>query len=168
MSAAVKRQIPNAVTELRMALCAVLIALPAGSTALFAAYALCGASDMADGFLARRLSAESAFGSRLDSAADAIFAAVCAVKFLPLMQLPWAVWALAAATAAIKIAAAFAGKVKGGALFEHSAANKAVGLITFLLLPLYSWEHFGFCAGAACAFALLIAAYEFIHNVKSQ
>ena len=59
---------------------------------------------MADGFLARKLHAESTFGSRLDSFADMFFAAACAVKFIPEADLPPWVWAVAVTAALLKTA----------------------------------------------------------------
>ena len=65
------------VSRIAAALC-----LPAatGSTAFYILYTYCGASDIADGALARRCGTTSRFGAALDSAADFIFllAALCA------------------------------------------------------------------------------------------
>ena len=134
MSKKAKEQLPNLVTALRIVFSTVLFFIPLKSTAFFTIYLLCGLSDMADGFLARKLHAESTFGSRLDSFADMFFAAACAVKFIPEADLsPW-VWAVAVTAALLKTAGAFAGRAKGKDIaFEHSAANKALGLFIFLL-----------------------------------
>lgn len=73
MSKKAKEQLPNLVTALRIVLSTVLFFIPIKSAAFFTIYLLCGLSDMADGFLARKLHAESTFGSRLDSFADMFF-----------------------------------------------------------------------------------------------
>ena len=134
MSKKAKEQLPNLATALRIVFSTVLFFIPLKSTAFFTIYLLCGLSDMADGFLARKLHAESTFGSRLDSFADMFFAAACAVKFIPEADLPPWVWAVAVTAALLKTAGAFAGRAKGKDIaFEHSAANKALELFIFLL-----------------------------------
>lgn len=45
------------------------------TAAFWTVYGLCGISDMADGYLARRLHAESKRGAMLDSVADLCFVA---------------------------------------------------------------------------------------------
>lgn len=79
------KRLPNLLTLLRMLGAAALIGLDVQRPAFWIIYALCGLSDMLDGHLARRLHAESALGGRLDSAADGLFAVVCAVRLLPLI-----------------------------------------------------------------------------------
>ena len=49
-------------------------------------YVLCGLSDMADGWLARKLQAESKTGAVLDSVADIVFVACCATRLLPVLE----------------------------------------------------------------------------------
>ena len=71
------------------------------------------------------------------------FAAACAVKFIPEADLPPWVWAVAVTAALLKTAGAFAGRAKGKSIaFEHSAANKALGLFIFLLLPFFERAYF--------------------------
>ena len=167
MSKKAKEQLPNLVTALRIVFSTVLFFIPLKSTAFFTIYLLCGLSDVADGFLARKLHAESTFGSRLDSFADMFFAAACAVKFIPEADLPPWVWAVAVTAALLKTAEAFAGRAKGKDIaFEHSAANKALGLFIFLLLPFFERAYFCCAAGAAGCFALAVAASELINNIN--
>ena len=71
-----KKQIPNIITAARIALSAALIFTENFSALFYVLYFVCGMSDMADGFLAKKLDAESPFGSKLDSLADFIFVAV--------------------------------------------------------------------------------------------
>ena len=56
----------------------------------WALYALCGISDMVDGWLARNLQAESKTGAVLDSVADIVFVACCAIRLFPVLEIP--VW----------------------------------------------------------------------------
>ncbi len=66
-------------------------------------YALCGISDMVDGWLARRLHAESKAGSVLDSIADLSFVACCAIQLLPILSIPGWLWIWAVIIVIIKI-----------------------------------------------------------------
>ena len=72
-----RKYLPNLLSALRASLSLLLFALAPFSPIFFALYALCGLSDMLDGFLARRLNCESAFGARLDSLADFLFPCLC-------------------------------------------------------------------------------------------
>ena len=68
------RYVPNLLTLLRMALVGLLYALVHGDRKLFVGlYVLAAATDSIDGFLARRLGADSELGSRLDRIADVLF-----------------------------------------------------------------------------------------------
>ena len=68
--------IPNIITTLRILGAAVLLLCNPASVAFWVIYGLCGVSDMADGYLARRLHAESKAGAVLDSVADICFVVV--------------------------------------------------------------------------------------------
>jgi CDP-diacylglycerol--glycerol-3-phosphate 3-phosphatidyltransferase len=43
---------------------------------------------MIDGTIARRMNTVSEFGARFDTAANFVFAAVCLIKFLPVISMP--------------------------------------------------------------------------------
>ena len=87
---------------------AAALCLPAavGNAELYILYTYCGASDIADGALARRGGTASRFGAALDSAADFIFllAALCAFADA-LAQLPFWGFAATGGIAACKLCA---------------------------------------------------------------
>lgn len=80
-----KRQIPNLLSGIRL-LAAAMGFLPAAGGAFAALYLFCGLTDVLDGWLARRLHAESEVGARLDSAADACFTAAVLFRLWPLVR----------------------------------------------------------------------------------
>ena len=80
----------NIMTGVRIVLSAALLFVPALSPVFFALYAAGGLSDMIDGAVARRTGTVSGFGSKLDTFADIVFAAVCLIKLLPALDAP--VW----------------------------------------------------------------------------
>ena len=102
----------------------------------WALYALCGISDMVDGWLARKLHAETKAGAILDSVADIVFVACCAIRLLPAMQIPGWLWIWAGVIVVIKII----NQVSALAVFKrfcfpHTIANKLTGFLLFLTLP---------------------------------
>ena len=97
-------------------------------------YLLCGATDVLDGFIARKLHTENEKGAILDSVADMLFTAVYAVKILPLLNIPLWLWIWTAIIAATKITGILIASKKAHRLsIEHSFGNKLTGLLLFLL-----------------------------------
>ena len=66
-------------------------------------YIVCGISDIADGWLARKLKCVTRTGALLDSVADICFVACCAWKLLPILELPQWLWLWAGVIVAIKV-----------------------------------------------------------------
>ena len=83
-----KQQLPNIITALRIAGSIGLLLCNITGWQFWTLYAICGISDMIDGWLARKLHVESKTGSVLDSIADLSFVACCAIKLLPILSIP--------------------------------------------------------------------------------
>ena len=146
------KHIPNIITALRLlgAVC-LLPGDPAGA-AFWVIYGLCGVSDMVDGYLARRLHAESRTGAVLDSVADICFVACCAIKLLPVLQIPTWLWIWAGVIVLIKLVNQVSAlAVCKHLCFPHTKANKLTGLLLFLSVPTVFWSvvPLAFVAGAA-------------------
>lgn len=96
------RHLVNCLTAARIVLAVCLLRTEAGSPAFFTLYTAAGLTDLLDGPLARRTGSQSAFGARLDSAADLVFFAAASVCLLPRLWrlLPPAVWLGTLVTAA--------------------------------------------------------------------
>ena len=82
----------------------VLLFCPVLSPTFYTLYITAGVSDMIDGAVARRTGTASEFGSRLDTAADIIFVAVCLIKLLPVLHVPVWLYLWIAIIALIKVA----------------------------------------------------------------
>lgn len=138
-----------------------LLFFPPSSCPFAALYILCGASDMLDGFAARKLHTESKTGAMLDSIADLFFAAVYAVKILPLLSIPFWIWIWTAVIAVIKVAGIIiASKKTHRLLIDHSFGNKLTGLLVFLL-PLSGYlTDVKYCAILICAVATVTVIQE--------
>ena len=86
------RHLPNILSSFRM-VGAIALLLSDVSSMLFGVfYIFCGISDIADGWLARKLKCVTKTGALLDSLADFCFVACCAWKLLPILELPKWLW----------------------------------------------------------------------------
>ena len=134
--------IANSITVCRIPFSLALLVFSPHSVPFAVFYLLCGVSDVLDGFLAKKLHTESKTGERLDSIADLFFAAVYAVRILPLLHIPLWLWVWIGIIAGIKIAGILIARKKAHRLsIEHSFGNKLTGFLLFLLLFLLMISH---------------------------
>ena len=97
-------------------------------------YLLCGLSDVLDGAVARLTGTVSRLGEMLDTIADIIFVAVWIVLFIPAMNVGRWLWIWTGVIALIKVVNVISGlAMKKGFVAKHTPANKATGLLLFLL-----------------------------------
>ena len=135
------KHIPNIITALRFLGAVSLLLYNPESAAFWVIYGLCGISDMADGYLARRLHAESKTGAVLDSVADICYVVCCAMRLLPVLQISAWLWIWAGLLVIIKMSnqiSAFA--VHKRLCFPHTKANKLTGLLLFIAVPTVLWS----------------------------
>ena len=96
---------------------------------------------MVDGYLARRLHAESKTGAVLDSVADICFVVCCAIKLIPVLQIPTWLWIWAGVIVLIKLVNQVSAlAVHRHLCFPHTPANKLTGLLLFISVPLTFWS----------------------------
>lgn len=157
-----RKNVPNFLSVFRIALSFCLPITRPFSAMFTLFYLLCGISDMADGFLARKIKAESAFGAKLDSAADFVFILSTFFTLLPALNLSKSVLLCIILIALIRLSAVCVSKIRfHKCLFLHTRLNKLAGFSLFLfpLIP----QAFRFPATLAvigiCAFASLHELY---------
>lgn len=156
------RYLPHLLTGSRFLWSAGLLLFPTDSLPFWRLYLLCGVSDMLDGWLARRLHAGSAFGARLDSAADFCFTLVLLARFLPLLRGRGVLWACCGVVCLLRLAAAVTVRRRFGRWgFFHTLSSKATGALLFLCLPLFARYGDARCLLLPAPAALLSAAEEF-------
>lgn len=149
------KYIPNLFTGFRIFGSLILLFLKPSALPFFCVYFLCGLSDMADGFIARKTKAVTQAGAMLDSLADALLAGVMMYIFIPLLQLPLWAFCYIFAILIIRAIALLAGFIKYRKLvFLHTWANKAAGLLLFCF-PVFL-KLFG--TGATTVFLCTVAA----------
>ena len=134
-------QLPNTITLLRIAGSIGLLFCDVVGVAFWIIYGLCGISDIADGWLARKLKCVTKMGALLDSVADICFVACCAWKLLPILKLPQWLWLWAGVIVVIKVVNQLLALVMyGRCSFLHTTANKWAGFLLFIAVPITAWS----------------------------
>ena len=90
------KNLPNIISALRIAGTVWLLFMKPLSTLFLVVYVLTGASDVADGAIARKYGTTSELGAKLDSVADLLFYTLILIRILPIMwvTLPKKIWFL--------------------------------------------------------------------------
>ena len=160
------KRLPNVISELRIAGSIGLLFCDVRGWPFWSLYVLCGLSDILDGWLARRLHAETEAGAILDSVADIVFVACCAIRLLPVLEIPAWLWIWAGAIVIIKmvnqISALFVFK---RFCFPHTWANKLTGFLLFLTVPTMFWSMIPISIVAAIS---TFAAVQEGHYIRTK
>ena len=131
------KNLPNILSSLRIAGAVALLLSDVSSILFGVLYIVCGISDIADGWLARRLKCVTRTGALLDSLADICFVACCAWKLLPILELPQWLWLWAGVIVAIKVVNQLLSLAMYKRFcFPHTLANKATGFLLFIAVPI--------------------------------
>ena len=147
-----KKYLPNVISILRIAGSIGLLFCGVTEWPFWVLYALCGISDMIDGWLARKLHAETKAGAVLDSVSDIVFVACCAVQLIPVMEIPVWLWIWAGVIVFIKIVNQVSALVVCKRFcFPHTWANKLTGILLFLAAPTVLWSVIPIAIVAATA-----------------
>ena len=135
------KHLPNILSSLRIVGTVVLLLSDVSSILFGVLYIVCGISDIADGWLARKLKCVPRTGALLDSLADICFVACCAWKLLPILELPQWLWLWAGVIVAIKVVNQLSALVMyGRCCFPHTLANKWAGFLLFIAVPITFWS----------------------------
>ena len=135
------KQLPNIISSLRIVGSLGLLLCDVTGVVFWTIYALCGFSDIADGWLARKLKCTTRTGALLDSMADICFVACCAWKLQPILKLPQWLWLWAGLIVAIKVVNQLSVLVMyGRCCFPHTTANKWAGFLLYIAVPMTVWS----------------------------
>ena len=127
------KHLPNILSSLRIVGAVALLLSDVSSILFGVLYIVCGISDIADGWLARKLKCVTRTGALLDSVADICFVACCAWKLLPILELPQWLWLWAGVIVVIKVVNQLSALVMyGRCCFPHTLANKVTGFLLFI------------------------------------
>lgn len=153
------KHLPNVISAFRIAGSIGLLFCDVTGWPFWMLYALCGISDMVDGWLARKLHAETKAGAILDSVADIVFVACCAICLLPVLEIPIWLWIWAGMIVIIKMVNQISALVLCKRFcFPHTVANKLTGLLLFLTVPTMFWSMIP--VSIVAAFATFAAMQE--------
>jgi len=159
------KRLPNVISELRIAGSIGLLFCDVRGWPFWSLYVLCGLSDILDGWLARRLHAETEAGAILDSVADIVFVACCATRLLPVLEIPAWLWVWAGIIVTIKIINQISAlAVCKRFCFPHTVANKQTGLLLFLTVPGILWSVIPVSIAAAIATFSAVQEGHFIRT----
>ena len=155
------KYIANIITGSRIVFSIALLFFPPLSSAFYVLYAAAGLTDMIDGTVARKTNTVSSFGAKLDTIADYIFAVVCLIKLMPVLDIPVWLWVWIAVIALIKIINIISGVVLHKKLTAvHSVMNKVTGALCFLLPLTLSFIELKYSAIVVCSIATFAAIQE--------
>lgn len=135
----------------------------------FVIYLLCGISDVLDGYLARKLKVNSAFGSMLDSIADVVFIGTLLLILINIHQ--WDMWQLTwvGLILLIRLVSLTVGFVKYRDLaFIHTYSNKFAGVLLFTLPFSFALIDLDIMVFTLCSVATLSSIEELLINVTSD
>ena len=159
------KHLPNVLSILRIAGSIGLLFCDVTGWPFWVLYALCGISDMIDGWLARKLHAETEAGAVLDSVSDLVFVACCAVRLIPAVEIPVWLWTWAGVIVFIKVVNQVSALVVCKRLwFPHTVANKLTGILLFLAAPAVFWSVIPIAIVAALATFAAVQEGHFIRT----
>jgi CDP-diacylglycerol--glycerol-3-phosphate 3-phosphatidyltransferase len=161
------KHLPNIITLLRIAGSLGLLLCDVTGVVFWIIYALCGISDIVDGWLARKLKCVTRTGALLDSVADIVFVVCCAIRLLPVLEIPAWLWILAGVIVFIKIVNQVSALVVYKRFcFPHTIANKATGFLLFIAVPMTFWSIIPITIVTAVATFAAIQEGHFIRTNK--
>ena len=162
---------PNLLSAMRLLGAVCLLFLTPLSTAFFVVYTVCGVTDALDGFIARATNSVSAFGSKLDSAADLSFYTVMMIRLLPELWriLPRIIWIAVGLILLLRLAGYGIEAVRFHRFASpHTILNKITGLLMFGIPYFIRAKFFTVYAVGICAVALISATTELVIHIKTQ
>ena len=161
------KPLPNAISALRFLGAVCLLFFGVESCGFWTIYFICGISDMADGYLARKLGCESKMGALLDSLADLVFVVCCCFKLIPALAFPKWLWIWGGVIVATKIInQIFALVMYKKCIFPHTIANKVTGVLLFVGVPLTVFLE-SFVPMVAIAVVATFAAVQEGHFIRT-
>lgn len=161
--------LPNVISIIRFIM-SICLLMPEPFKALFwCIYIACGLSDIADGYLARKLNAVSKAGAILDSLGDMVFTTIMLIIVLIHVTSPAWVGIWVVVIIIVKLCSILIGYFRFHAHAAlHTYANKSVGLLLFIGLPIYIIWNSGIIMMILLLIATLAAGEELLIIVISK
>lgn len=163
------KNIPNAITILRIFLSLILLFLKPFSPLFLIVYSTCGFTDMIDGYIARKTNSESSLGTILDSISDIVFMSAVLVVLLPVISIPMKILIWIIVIALVKIVSLLISYCKYHTFaILHTYSNKATGFLLFCFPFLYGLINRNILESIICIIASISAVEELIIHITSK
>jgi len=163
------RHLPNGITSFRIIGTVFLLVMKPFSMFFWVLYISAGVSDIADGFLARKMHLESESGAKLDSAADLLFFIVVIFVMIKNITIPKGVWIAAGVIAGFRLTAYLIGFLKYHSFSAlHTWLNKLTGMLLFVLPALMMFLNKRVLLFLICLIAFLSSMEELYITVRSS
>lgn len=163
------KHLPNIISIMRIILSICLLIFEPFKIQFWCIYIACGFSDIADGYLARKLKVAGKTGAILDSVGDWVFAVLLVFFIVSYVSIPaWSfIWI--GFIVFIKLLTVLVGYFKFHAFTAlHTYANKSVGILSFIGLPIYIMTNSGMVILLLLIIAVLAALEELMIIIKSK
>ncbi len=164
--------VPNVITAFRIIGSAVLLFITPLTPEFLILYAVCGLSDVLDGFIARSTGKTTELGARLDSIADLLYYAVMVLRIMPILLdiLPLWLWCAAGVVVLLRLGSYITAAVKYGRFASmHTYMNKVTGLAMFTMPYVLKLPCAVTLCAVICCIAGLSSLEEFIiHLVRKE
>lgn len=160
----VKKNLANFITSIRLVGALVLMTLNIRSVPFLIIYAICGISDVLDGFVARTLHIQSDFGKKLDSVSDLLMNGTMLYKIWQVLldTLPSAgIYTIIGLISSRLLLYIGVGIFTHQFLSTHSIWNKVTSLLVFMLPFALQTPY----AVYYCYFAMAVAAVSLIDEL---
>lgn len=130
---------------------------------------MCGATDILDGYIARKTKNTSKAGAIFDSVADFIFIIIMLFIMIPIVNVSFWIQLWLISIAMIKTSSVLTGFIKYHSLaFLHTYMNKATGALLFAFPLLYNGLGITITAFLLCSIASVAAIEELVINLISK
>ncbi len=166
---AIRKNVPNILSGLRILLAIILMVIKPFSVMFWIIYAICGVSDMIDGYIARKTNSTSKLGALLDSIGDMLFISVMIIILLPILTIPTGLMVWIAFIAFVRIVSLVIVYCKYHVFaILHTYANKLVGLLLFIFPFLYNFIDISIIETIICITASISAMEELVIHITSD
>lgn len=157
------KNIPNLLSISRILTSFILFWFKPFSLEFYVVYALCGVSDILDGYIARKTNSISKIGATLDSIGDFLLVVILLFIITPLIHIPiWVLWWVGTVAVIRMLSLSVAAFKFKAFVFLHTYANKLTGGLLFLLLFALSLKNPTIYFFLVCFVATVSAVEEFI------
>lgn len=127
---------------------------------------MCGATDILDGYIARKTKSTSNAGAVFDSVADFIFITIMLFIMLPIIDVSFWIQLWLISIVMIKTASLLTGFIKYRSFaFLHTYTNKATGALLFAFPLLYKGLGITITVFLLCSIASIAAVEELAINL---